>query len=343
MDQTNPKIDFSDLDDLGATPQPTELERLQAEEAYNAEVAPTDSGTVRMNRLARIEELKLAAAAPRYGVNLAHRPGPHAPTDAPEHEIGFRQSCVKCGGTGSFRGWSGRLVGRCFACEGKGYKLTKTSPAQLAQNRARALDRKFDKLAENGRGFADQFPDVNAYLVARAGRWSFAQEMLVAASKYGHLTEGQMAAVRRAMARDAERAAADAQPKAAVDVNSLQPLITALKHARESGLKWARLTVAGEPPITFSLAKDSSSNAGCIYAKADGQYLGKITPDGQLRLVSEGRAQESAIREACKDPLAKAKLYGLQTGRCGCCGRELTDPESIAAGIGPICAGRFGW
>lgn len=27
-------------------------------------------------------------------------------------------------------------------------------------------------------------------------------------------------------------------------------------------------------------------------------------------------------------------------GRCGVCGRELTTPESIDSGIGPICAGR---
>lgn len=27
-------------------------------------------------------------------------------------------------------------------------------------------------------------------------------------------------------------------------------------------------------------------------------------------------------------------------GRCGCCGRRLTVPESIASGLGPVCAGR---
>lgn len=27
-------------------------------------------------------------------------------------------------------------------------------------------------------------------------------------------------------------------------------------------------------------------------------------------------------------------------GRCGCCGKPLTDPDSIAAGIGPVCAAK---
>lgn len=39
--------------------------------------------------------------------------------------------------------------------------------------------------------------------------------------------------------------------------------------------------------------------------------------------------------------LEKAKEYGRQTGNCLICGRELTNPNSIANGIGPICAGRL--
>lgn len=39
--------------------------------------------------------------------------------------------------------------------------------------------------------------------------------------------------------------------------------------------------------------------------------------------------------------LEDAAAYGKTTGQCIVCGRELTDPNSIAAGIGPICADRF--
>ena len=28
-------------------------------------------------------------------------------------------------------------------------------------------------------------------------------------------------------------------------------------------------------------------------------------------------------------------------GKCGCCGRTLTVPESIVTGLGPVCAGRM--
>lgn len=34
-------------------------------------------------------------------------------------------------------------------------------------------------------------------------------------------------------------------------------------------------------------------------------------------------------------------LYGLRLGRCGVCGRTLTDEDSRSRGIGPVCEGKF--
>lgn len=48
------------------------------------------------------------------------------------------------------------------------------------------------------------------------------------------------------------------------------------------------------------------------------------------------------LREFEENPLAAAMKYGKLAGRCCSCGRDLTDPASIEAGIGPICAGKFG-
>lgn len=43
------------------------------------------------------------------------------------------------------------------------------------------------------------------------------------------------------------------------------------------------------------------------------------------------------------DPRAAAITYGRKFGICSCCGRTLTNPVSIEAGIGPICAARWGF
>ena len=40
--------------------------------------------------------------------------------------------------------------------------------------------------------------------------------------------------------------------------------------------------------------------------------------------------------------LADAKAMGVRLGVCVICGRTLTDPDSVEAGIGPVCAAKVG-
>lgn len=42
-----------------------------------------------------------------------------------------------------------------------------------------------------------------------------------------------------------------------------------------------------------------------------------------------------------EDPAGAASLFGHEYGRCGICGRGLTNDDSRARGIGPVCARRF--
>ena len=90
-----------------------------------------------------------------------------------------------------------------------------------------------------------------------------------------------------------------------------------------------------------------SQNAGCLYVKQGrgetGIYLGKIAGTKFIRSRECTDAQETFLLESAKDPHAAAVLHGKLTGCCACCGRELTNPESVARGIGPVCAENFGW
>lgn len=43
------------------------------------------------------------------------------------------------------------------------------------------------------------------------------------------------------------------------------------------------------------------------------------------------------LLEISKDPKAAMLRYGKEIGRCGHCGRQLTNEESRAKGIGPVC------
>lgn len=50
---------------------------------------------------------------------------------------------------------------------------------------------------------------------------------------------------------------------------------------------------------------------------------------------------QHAIRILQSDVYAAGKAYALETGNCFVCHRELTNPESIEAGIGPECRRKF--
>lgn len=55
----------------------------------------------------------------------------------------------------------------------------------------------------------------------------------------------------------------------------------------------------------------------------------------------------SDLREAVKvllgDPKAASRAYAEQSGTCSRCGRTLTVPSSLHAGMGPECAKKVGW
>ena len=116
-----------------------------------------------------------------------------------------------------------------------------------------------------------------------------------------------------------------------------------LRNAEASGLKWPTLRFDG---MAISLAT-SGRNTGCLYVKRGpdygAEYLGKITtPDGTFypsRDCTEADCER--LTAILSDFEGELKAHGINTGVCGCCGRELTNPESIANGIGPICADRF--
>lgn len=55
----------------------------------------------------------------------------------------------------------------------------------------------------------------------------------------------------------------------------------------------------------------------------------------------KGSPRALALSLIAADPMDALTRYGKEIGRCGVCHRTLTDEDSRAAGIGPICAGRL--
>jgi hypothetical protein len=116
----------------------------------------------------------------------------------------------------------------------------------------------------------------------------------------------------------------------------------------------ARLAGLQEPTLYFNgftlkgRRKGAMKGSVCIYKK--GHLLGGKLRNGRFWATPSGiKTDFSAVGSAVKtlltlgtDVSGIVRSQGKETGVCVCCGRELTDPKSIEAGIGPVCAKKWG-
>ena len=280
----------------------------------------------------------------------------HLSQARPEPKLGgpvYEETCPKCGGSGVFLGYTGRVLGNCFNCKGSGKVTFKASPeerAKAAEQRVSAAERKAKEVAEKAAVWFDDHKPETVWMAAASERgFGFAREMLQVVWKYGFLTERQLAAVRRCMAQDAARTEERQQiAERAPDItgDALTKIEEAFASAIGYGIKYPKLRLDS---YIFSAVR-SGANAGAIYVKtiekdADGErrYLGKIVDGRFVRGFKTTADEQERIIAAALDPAAAAKAYGQRTGTCSICARKLTRNESIDRAMGPICADRYGW
>lgn len=178
-------------------------------------------------------------------------------------------------------------------------------------------------------------PEIK-WIIAHASTNDFAFSLDKQLLRSGTLTENQVAAVTRAIAR--ETAAAAGGTAVALAGAGVEKIQEAFATAIGNGLKRPKMRLAD---FVLKLAPATGRNKGALYVTAGESYLGKIA-DGQFTASRDCTAEkQTEIVALCSDPLKAAVAYGQQTGICACCGRELTDPDSIAQGIGPICMEKY--
>lgn len=66
-------------------------------------------------------------------------------------------------------------------------------------------------------------------------------------------------------------------------------------------------------------------------------------PGTYKKINVENRRRQEVLRAIEADPKQAMIDYGLKSGVCGRCSSPLTDPGSLARGIGPKCAAKSGW
>lgn len=265
----------------------------------------------------------------------AKKAEPTAPTPIkPEHQ----HPCFECNGTGLYKGVRVHQEKQhCFACKGKGY--FKRSHADRQKARQQTAARKQSRLEEAQAAFCEANEGLIEKLREIAGWHQFAASMIENFNKWGSLTNRQVAAawasITKVEAKRAEREAERASKAGDVGVENIETLF---KTAKGNGLKRPKFVT---DRLVISPAPETGANAGALYVKCDGAYAGKIV-SGKLQPVRSAPADIlTLVREIAEAPLESAKRYGRATGICCCCGRTLTDPASIEAGIGPICQGKW--
>jgi hypothetical protein len=154
-----------------------------------------------------------------------------------------------------------------------------------------------------------------------------------------------------------------ANTKSQVDnIGTLLPIVEMFAHAQNK-LKWPAVrfkTLNGEHTVRIAPAGIQSRNSGCLYVTSNElswdrrTYYGKITQQGKLQPAANPATWHPKLWEQFKveltstleqfaiSPREYATMTGKKYGYCCFCARELTAPDSLAAGYGPRCAENYG-
>lgn len=120
------------------------------------------------------------------------------------------------------------------------------------------------------------------------------------------------------------------------------------QHALDSGHKTPRITLdMDEGRVRLGVAGSNSRTPGAIHVTDGGPfgsntYYGRIATDGTFKGRNAPDWVLEVLRQLDGETLEFVVQYGQRTGNCCFCARELTTTESVTAGYGPVCAGRYG-
>jgi len=107
-------------------------------------------------------------------------------------------------------------------------------------------------------------------------------------------------------------------------------------------LQAPKIVVAPTAPLEVGMYRVNGDIFRVVKSRESGNLYAK-----RLDMLAEGNAQfvyaAGAIRTLTAEDrmtLAEAKAWGVEFGFCCVCAAMLTNPVSVAAGIGPVCGGR---
>lgn len=193
------------------------------------------------------------------------------------------------------------------------------------------------------------------YATNYAGTFSYMVDMHSAMVRYHGLTIPQMRGTLNCLRAEGQREVTEMARRAAAVAETISIVEMPATGTVADGF----YTVSFEDGSHVTLrinsvsAKQSRSGKAARYASylngpsntSDYQRFAFLNTTGYkaFRMGNYARqiaALETLLSASDESQTAYGKAYARESGNCYVCGRLLTDPDSIAAGIGPICAAR---
>lgn len=144
-----------------------------------------------------------------------------------------------------------------------------------------------------------------------------------------------------------------ATPSAKLERYNMERIFQLFKDAVANGLKYPKITFDLDGDIIqLSRAGNRAKYPGSVNVTDGGPFkaniwYGRIMFDKEdcvCKFFPSNKISDIVIeflKEFSMDPEGIAKDYGIKTGRCCFCNRTLTTPESVAAGMGPVCKKKY--
>jgi hypothetical protein len=176
---------------------------------------------------------------------------------------------------------------------------------------------------------------------------SFAMDVARKAETHG-LSPNQRAALLRMRAKDQTARATTHETPAHDGIEGFAEVIRILDHIDASGNKWPSFKLTSEAGTVLKVYRmQKGQNAGSAGFKLaeSGTNLGLISREGAWQPSALARAMDRqtkadiwpVIDALRNDALGALAANGKRLGICACCGRPLSNDESVARGIGPEC------
>lgn len=182
------------------------------------------------------------------------------------------------------------------------------------------------------------------YVARYVGTWAFIKDLRADrrwGTKYMRLSDRQvevvLASKQREAAWAAERAAKPAPAQTGINLTDLPIGRTYAAVENDSdGITFMVIDHIGDTD-RFG---NPSKWAGWVFVKQ--QVSDDLTKMGSQRPGQTYTGMwPTLVQKVLDDPMGAVARYGLELGKCGVCGRTLTDEESRRDGIGPVCKAKL--